>query len=162
MLVRNVALSSLIRLADKLLRHRCPLGAPFRSSRFEGGNDLEEGVADLVVRRDVAGSRRRRTVHRHRRHRSRWRHPRNSPRRPFFMSPSSGRVEVAFAPSNATGSCFPTAVFAVPRRSPEFRLRREKPGEKPSSLRRLCSGSPQCSRTGLGRCSKLSSQVELT
>ena len=38
----------------------------------------------------------------------------------------------------------------------------EKPGEKPSSLRRLCSGSPQCSRTGLGRFSKLSSQVELT
>jgi len=145
MLVTNVALNSLISLADKLLRHRMPTWRPISQLWIRGGNDLEECVADLVVRRDVAGIRRRRTVHRHRRHRRRWRHPRNSPRRPFFKRPSSGRVEVAFAPSNATGSCFPTAVFADPRRSPEFRLRLENFSiSRAAAHIRICVASPRC------------------
>jgi hypothetical protein len=62
------------------------------------------------------------------------------------MSPSSGRVELAFAPSNATGSCFPTAVFAEPRRSPEFRLR----GENLTVLLRTCIKAPGGAGTNTG------------
>ena len=151
MLVTNVALNSLISLADKLLRYRMPTWRPISQLWIRGGNDLEECVADLVVRRDVAGIRRRRTVHRHRRHRRRWRHPRNSPRRPFFMSPSSGRVAVAFAPSNAKRFLLSHSSF---RRSPE------KPGI-PTPSGKFYGIAKQTSEYRSTQTGKLSSHISL-